>query len=282
MTENSTRENLGEEKTQQEILPMNPGSSSTDQEQQITIRSRSVSLNRINPEKADSPEKTRIKTKGNSKRKRDTPSPKDSVKDKRRIFEDKLANKYKAQRNAKECMRNRIKKDKPKKEAPEEEESIAQLLREIRGDIKDMKTDLKDTQKDVQNMNAKIDVIEKNQKDHEIKTATELNEIRNEMHTKNIVMQETITSNILQQLKPQIDDNQKLQETITTNILKSIQPKVSEETTSLKENDVKRIIEEVNSTKPRDKDERSTISAEDVKQIVEEVISKKDKSDEAD
>merc|ERR1711954_226926 len=155
------------------------------------------------------PDKTRGKAKGNSKRKRDTPSPK-GVKDKRRIFEDKLASKYKAQRNAKECLRNRVKKEKPKKEA-EEDESIAQLLREIRGDIKDMKTDLKVTQKDVQNMNAKIDVIEKNQKDHEIKTATEINEIRNEMQTNNIVMQETITSNILQQLKPQIDENQKLE-----------------------------------------------------------------------
>merc|ERR1711954_562539 len=201
-------------------------------------------------------------------------SPK-GVKDKQRIFEDKLASKYKAQRNAKECMRNRVKKDKPKKEA-EEDESITQLLREISGDIKDMKTDLKVTQKDVQNMNAKIDVIEKNQKDHEMKTATELNEIRNKMHTNNTVMQETITNNILQQLKPQFDDNQKLQETITTNILKSIQPKVSEETTSLKEDDVKQIIEEVNSAKPRVNEERSTINADNVKHIVEEVISKKD------
>merc|ERR1711954_594749 len=169
-------------------------------------------------------------------------SPK-GVKDKQRIFEDKLASKYKAQRNAKECLRNRVKKDKPKKEA-EEDESIAQLLREIRGDIKDMKTDLKDTQKDVQNVNAKIDVIEKNQKDHKIKTATEINEIRNEIQTNNTVMQETITSNILQHLKPQIDENKKLEETLTTNILKTIQPKVGDETTSLKENDVKRIIEE--------------------------------------
>merc|ERR1712082_75032 len=108
-----------------------------------------------------------------------------------------------------------------------------------------MKTDLKVTQKDVQNMNAKIAVKEKNQKDHEIKT-------------NNTVMQETITSNILQQLKPQIDENQKLEETITTNILKSIQPKVSEETTSLKENDIKRIIEEVNSAKPKVEEEKLT------------------------
>merc|ERR1711954_442883 len=167
-------------------------------------------------------------------------------------------------------MRNRAKKDKPKKEN-EEEESIAQMLKEIRGDIKDMKTDLKVTQKDVQNMNSKIDLIDKNQKDHEIKTAAGINEIRNEIQTNNAAMQETIKTNILEQLKPQIVENKKLEETITNNILKTIQPKDSDEVTSLKENDVKRIIEEVNSVKPK-VEEASEINAEDVKRIVEEVI----------
>ena len=72
------------------------------------IRSRSVSLSKIPAEKS-SPEKNKIKGKNHSKRKRETPSPKGEVMDKRKLFEEKLARKYQAQRKEKELVRERCK-----------------------------------------------------------------------------------------------------------------------------------------------------------------------------
>merc|ERR1711954_38548 len=120
------------------------------------IRSRSVSLNQI--EKVESPEKTCQKGKGNSKRKRETPSPKASVTDKRKIFEDKLSKKYQAQRCTKELMRekNKLKKEKSKKESSDDDMSIAALMKEMRADIKDIKNDNREIKTNMQDMNSKI------------------------------------------------------------------------------------------------------------------------------
>merc|ERR1711954_316726 len=96
------------------------------------VRSPSVSLSKITNERNDSPEKNCPKGKVFSKRKRDSPPPRDSVKNKRMIFEEKLAKKYQAQGCAKELAREKgkSKKEKQKKDNAEEESSIAILLHE--------------------------------------------------------------------------------------------------------------------------------------------------------
>merc|ERR1711954_486441 len=164
------------------------------------IRSRSVSLNQI--EKVESPEKTCQKGKGNSRRKSDTPSPKASVTAKRKIFEDKLSKKYQAQRCAKELMRekNKLKKEKSKKESSDDDKSIAALLKEMRDNIKDIKSDNRETKTNMQQMNSKIISIETKQKDNKEKTATELQEIRTEMRNNKETLEETITTNVIRQI----------------------------------------------------------------------------------
>merc|ERR1711954_85635 len=144
------------------------------------------------------------------KERRNTPSPKVNLKDKRRIFEDNLANKYRNQRNAKEMARekSKMKKDRRKKETPEKEDSIAMLLREMRDDIKEIKSNSKDIKKNMQEMNTKIVSIENKQKENESKTVIELEEIRNEMQANNATMQETIATNVLNQLQPIITERQ--------------------------------------------------------------------------
>merc|ERR1712115_40671 len=117
------------------------------------IHSRSVSLNKLNPEKNDSPEDSRQKKRDYTKRKRDSPPPRDCVMSKRQIFEDKLSKKYQAQRSAKELARekNKLKKEKAKKD--EEETSIASLLKEMREDIREIKSDNKEIKTNMQLMN---------------------------------------------------------------------------------------------------------------------------------
>merc|ERR1711954_254347 len=103
-------------KNEKSVQPdeLNPGNSKDPTPGSSKLRSRSVSLNRIPGGAADSPEKKCSKSKGYTKRKRDSPPPKDGIKTKRMIFEDKLARKYQAQRNAKESARNKMKTKKEK------------------------------------------------------------------------------------------------------------------------------------------------------------------------
>merc|ERR1711954_235797 len=126
------------------------------------------SLSRIPKDKPVLPEKTPPKLKANAKRKRNTPSPNINVKDKRKIFEDNLARKYRIQRNAKEMARERTnaKKERKKKDSPEKEDSIAKLLKEMRDDLKDIKSDMKESKKNMEEMNLKI----KKQKDNKSKS----------------------------------------------------------------------------------------------------------------
>merc|ERR1711954_372416 len=167
-----------------------------------------MGLNQI--EKVESPEKIHPKTKGTSKRKRDTPSPKASVTDKRKILEEKLAKKYQAQRCAKGLIRekNKLKKEKSKKESPDKESSFAALLREMRDDIKDIKSDNRDIKHNMQQMNTKIVTIETKQKENEEKTATELQEIRTEMRNNQETLQDTITANVISQINPIVNEKQ--------------------------------------------------------------------------
>merc|ERR1711954_34385 len=99
--------------------------------------------------------------------------------------------------------------------------------------------DMKDTQKNVQDMNVKINAIDRNQKEHETKTVTELEEIRNEIKTNNAALQETIMNNVLNQLQPKVTNSAELQETITNNVLNLLQPKVGEVKENLDAQDIK-------------------------------------------
>merc|ERR1712081_35922 len=186
------------------------------------IRSRSVSLTRT--KKPESPEITCPKGKGTNKRKRDTRSPKKTVSDKRKLFEDKLANKYKAQRSAKEKLRelNKVKKEKSKKETPEEDNSIAALLREMRNDIKEIKSDNREIKTNRQDINTKVNSIEAKQKVSDEKNEAEFKEIRNEIIANNESMQEKITANVIAELNSIINAKQE-------NIIKDDVHKIVEE-----------------------------------------------------
>merc|ERR1711954_104771 len=140
------------------------------------IRSRSVSLSRRTTEKKEAPDENIPKKSDAPKRKRDSPPPKDCVQNKRQIFEDQLASKYRAQRSAKENLKNKSKKDKSKKE--EDDMSIASLLREMRADIKDIKSDNKEIKANMQQMNQKTITMETKQKESDENTAAELVNIR--------------------------------------------------------------------------------------------------------
>merc|ERR1711954_440931 len=167
--------------------------------------------------------------KGTSKRKRYTPSPQANVKTKRMIFEDKLAKKYQAQRCAKELARekNKLKKEKAKKENSEEETSIAQLLKEMREDIRKIKTDNEEIKSDnkeikqsIGQMNNKIKAFEDKQSTTEERTSAAILEIRNEMKTSNSELEKKLmdmkkhneiceknrTDKVVETLKPKIRD----------------------------------------------------------------------------
>merc|ERR1711954_342477 len=120
------------------------------------------------------------------------------------MFEDKLLKKYQAQRWAKELMRekNKLKKERIKKESLDDEMSIAALLKEMRADIKDIKNDNREIKTNMQEMNAKIVSIEKKQNDSEQKTANELHEIRYEVRGNKEKLEESITANVIRQIDP--------------------------------------------------------------------------------
>merc|ERR1711954_145573 len=108
------------------------------------------------------------------------------------------------------------KKEKPKKESSDDESSIAILLKEIRGDNREIKNNMK-------SMSSKIETIEKKQHESEEKTVNKFKEIREEIQANNLAMKDNITEQVINQLKPTI-------------------PEKSE---ALNANDVKKIIEEV-------------------------------------
>merc|ERR1711954_289790 len=172
------------------------------------IRSRSVSLNRILPEKSDSPEDTLLKKRDTYKRKRDSPPPKDVVKTKRMIYEEKLAQKYKAQHSAKELAREKCKgkKEKGKNKSEDEDQSIAAMLSEMRADIREIKTDNKDIKTNMQQMSTKIVAMENKQRENEQKIATEFIDIRKEIQTNKENMQDSIAANVIEKLKPVIEE----------------------------------------------------------------------------
>ena len=78
---------------------------------------------------------------------------------------------------------------------------------------------MKESKKNMEVMNGKIDAIDQKQKNCETKTVNEIAAIRNEIQENNSTMQETITANILTQMKPEMT---KMQEQFVTNDLEKI------------------------------------------------------------
>merc|ERR1711954_44468 len=104
-------------------------------------------------------------------------------------------------------MGSKSKKEKPKKESSDNESSIAVLLRDIRGNIKEIKADNREIKTEMKDMNSKIILIEKKQKESEEKTSKELKEIREEINSNNEVMKETIAIKVINEIEPLIPKN---------------------------------------------------------------------------
>merc|ERR1712081_29282 len=107
-------------------------------------------------------------------------------------------------------------KEKAKKD--EEEKSIAQLLKEMREDIREIKSDNKEIKENLTDMNHKIDKIETKQKENVDKTNAEFKEIRNEMLTKNREIQE-----LRQEMKT---NNSDLEKKLTLSVVETLKPKI--------------------------------------------------------
>merc|ERR1711954_207733 len=118
-------------------------------------------------------------------------------------------------------------------ETPEKEESLAALLKEMRDDMKEskismqemrkdmreVKDDMKESKESIKVLNDKIDTIETRQRDNETKTVNEIATIRNEIQVNNSNLQETIQTNLLSQIKPEMA---KLQEDFVKNDLHKV------------------------------------------------------------
>merc|ERR1711954_246365 len=124
--------------------PESEGPNRTQDEITSCLKTRSVSLSRTDGKKQESP------TKRNTSAKRKTPHSPVSVQERLSRFE-QVQNKYLRQRCQRELNREKMKNEKPKgkkdtkvKNAPEEDESLASMLKKIHADIQTIKTDLKD------------------------------------------------------------------------------------------------------------------------------------------
>merc|ERR1712081_100860 len=124
-------------------------------------------------------------------------------------------------------------KEKAKKD--DEETSTAQLLKEMREDIREIKSDNKEIKENLTDMNHKIDKIETKQKENEDKTNAEFKEIRNEMQAKNREIQE-----MKQEMKT---NNSELEKKLTLSVVETLKPKIREIERSSKD-DLRNIIRE--------------------------------------
>merc|ERR1711954_338068 len=141
------------------------------------LKTRSVSLSRCDGKKPESPPKR------NTSAKRKTPPSPISVQERLSRFE-QVQNKYLKQRCQRELNRKKLKNDKPKgkkdkkgKNSPEEEESLASMLKAIHADIQTIKSDLKDNTDKVTGVSWKIVEMESNIERSERETNQKFEEI---------------------------------------------------------------------------------------------------------
>merc|ERR1711954_334605 len=142
--------------------PESEGPQKSQDEITSRLKTRSVSLTRTDGRKQESP------TKRNTSAKRKTPPSPVSVQERLSHFE-QVQNKYLKQRCQREMNRERQKTEKPKgkkerkvKNAPDEDESLASMLKKIHADIQTIKTDLKDNTDKVNGVHSKIEQLEGN------------------------------------------------------------------------------------------------------------------------
>merc|ERR1711954_328872 len=138
-----------------------------------------------------------------SKRKRKSPpkvSPKLTVQERKSRFE-AVQEKYRNQHCQKETREKlKIKRDKKPKTNPDDEDSIASLLKRISADISTMKVDLKENNQKIDSVNDKIKDIEAN-----AEKATKANKLQFEMINGKVArMETTITDKVIEKIDPQI------------------------------------------------------------------------------
>merc|ERR1712081_123963 len=92
------------------------------------------------------------------------------------------------------------KKDKKVKNAPEEEESLASMLKKIHADIQTIKTDLKDNADKVTGVSSKIVELEGNIERSERETNLKFEEIKAEI----VQVEASVTTKVIESMDPKI------------------------------------------------------------------------------
>merc|ERR1711954_579641 len=162
-----------------------------------------------------------------------------SVLERRKAIEKKYRNqlneKERREKSIKETAKERKEREKEKarREAKEnddssdeEKDSIAKMLKILSKDIKEVKDEMKTSNERVENMSKKLNKLEVRMKTNDKKTERKLNET-----------QESFKNQIR-------ENNASLEETISKNIIDSLKPKISAMHSHIVENDLKRIVEE--------------------------------------
>merc|ERR1711954_619892 len=180
--------------------PESEGPQKSQEEITSCLKTRSVSLSRSDGRKQESP------TKRNASAKRKTPPSPVSVQERLSRFE-QVQNKYLKQRCQRELNREKLKNDKPKgkkdkkvKNAPEEEESLASMLKKIHADIQTIKTNLKDNTDKVTGVNTKIIEMENNIERSERETNLKFKEIKAEI----VQVEASVTTKVIESMDPKI------------------------------------------------------------------------------
>merc|ERR1711954_582356 len=129
-----------------------------------------------------------------------------SVQERLSRFE-QVQNKYRKQHCQRELNREKLKNEKPKgkkdkkvKNAPEEEESLASMLKKIHADIQTIKTDLKDNTDKVTSVNSKIVELEGNIERSERETNLKFKEIKAEI----VQVEASVTTKVIESMDPKI------------------------------------------------------------------------------
>merc|ERR1711954_170370 len=180
--------------------PESEGPQKSQEEITSCLKTRSVSLSRTDERKQESP------TKRNTSAKRKTPPSPVSVQERLSCFK-QVQNKYLKQRCQREMNREKLKNEKPKskkdkkvKNAPEEEESLASMLKKIHADIQTIKTDLKDNADKVTGVSSKMVELEGNIERSERETNLKFEEIKAEI----VQVKASVTTKVIESMDPKI------------------------------------------------------------------------------
>merc|ERR1711954_512461 len=181
--------------------PESEGPQKSQEEITSCLKTRSVSLSRTDEKKQESP------TNRNTSAKKKTPPFPVSVQERLSRFE-QVQNKYLKQRCQREMNREKQKTEKPKgkterkaKNAPDEEESLASMLKKIHADIQTIKSDLKDNTNKVNGVNSKIEQLEGNFNKSERETNLKFEELKAEI----VQVEASVTTKVVDSMEPKME-----------------------------------------------------------------------------